>query len=191
MRAITADIASHECSAIADADSFTDLPDNLILITEDQWTAEPLPGQLWAGNIPASFYPEPGELLTNAKAAKRAAVGQRVDDAFAAGFTVPSGPMQGALLQVRTQEDRTNWLTSQASYSTMVALGHGAIVAARFRDTANVTHVISYQDGLTALLQMAAWGASIMARSWELKDAIEAAEDQAALDAIDVNAGWP
>ena len=56
MRAITADIYTHEISAIGDAGSFGDLPANLMLITEDQWAADPLPGQLWAGNIPATFY---------------------------------------------------------------------------------------------------------------------------------------
>lgn len=56
MRAITADISTYEISAIYDADSFGDLPRNLMLITEDKWGAEPLPGQLWQGNIPATFH---------------------------------------------------------------------------------------------------------------------------------------
>lgn len=56
MRAILAHIQTHECSPIADADTFTDLPDDLMLIPEDQWEAEPEPGQLWQGNLPATFY---------------------------------------------------------------------------------------------------------------------------------------
>lgn len=56
MRAITADIHSYQISAIADADTFGELAAGLMLITEAQWEAEPLPGQLWQGNIPASFH---------------------------------------------------------------------------------------------------------------------------------------
>jgi hypothetical protein len=37
---------------------------------------------------------------------------------------------------------------------------------------------------------MAAWGASMMENSWTSKDAVAAAEDAAALDAIDINSGW-
>lgn len=191
MRAITADIYSHECSPIAEADTFTDLPDNLLLITEDQWGDEPQPGQLWQGNIPATFYPPVADVLANRKEARRAEIYAKRDEIFGAGFTVPSGPMQGAVLQVRDNEDRTNWLTSQASYSTAVAMGHGDVVNASFRCADNTTHIVSYREGLQTLLAMAAWGAAVMARSWELKDAIAAAADLAELDAIDIGTGWP
>jgi len=191
MRAITADIVTHEISAIGDADSFGELAPNLMLITENNWTADPQPGQMWAGDIPATFYPSPEDVLANRKDARKAEVMDKLASVFEAGFTVPSGVMAGSVLQVRTQEDRTNWLTSQASYSTMVAMGHGSTVAARFRCTDNVTHTVSYQEGLTVLLKMAAWGAAVMARSWTLKDEIAAAGDLATLDAIDVEAGWP
>lgn len=191
MRAITADISTHEISAIGDADSFGTLPDNLMLITEDKWEADPLPGQLWAGNIPATFYPDPADLLINRKAARKVEVAAKVVEVFNAGFTVPIGPLSGVTLQTRTIEDRTNWLTSQASYSAAVAMGMGDVVNASFRCADNTTHVISYRDGLQTLLAIAAWGSAIMARSWDLKDAITAAADLVELDAIDVEAGWP
>lgn len=191
MRAITADIYTRECSAIGEADSFGELPSNLLLITEDQWETEPQAGQSWAGNIPATFYPDPATLLASAKAAKRTAVNEKLAAVFGGGFTVPTGTMAGQILQVRDAEDRTNWLTSQASYSTAVAMGQGAVIGANFRCANNSTHTVSYQEGLTVLLAMAAWGASVMARSWALKDAIAAATSLEALDAIDVEAGWP
>lgn len=191
MRAITANIYTMEVSPIAEADTFGELPPELMLITEDQWEAEPQLGQAWNGNIPATFYPPVADVLANRKEARRAEVSAKVAEIFGDGFVVPSGPMQGAVLQVRDSEDRTNWLTSQASYSTAVAMGHGDVVNASFRCADNTTHVVSYRDGLQALLAMAAWGAAVMARSWALKDEIAAAEDLITLDAIDVLAGWP
>lgn len=191
MRAILANIRTYEISAIGEADSFGEIGEDQRLITEDQWEAEPLPGQVWQGNIPATFYPPVADVLANRKAARRVEVSAKVVETFNGGFVVPAGPMQGAVLQVRDNEDRTNWLTSQASYSTAVAMGHGDVVNASFRCADNTTHIVSYREGLQTLLAMAAWGAAVMARSWELKDAIAAAADLAELDAIDIGTGWP
>ncbi len=54
MRAILANIHTHEISAIAEVETFAPAEDELV-ITEDQWEAEPQPDQVWAGNIPATF----------------------------------------------------------------------------------------------------------------------------------------
>lgn len=52
--------------------------------------------------------------------------------------------------------------------------------------------VTTYAQALKIVVQdMAAWGQSIMQRSWELKDAIDAAADEEALDANDIEIGWP
>jgi hypothetical protein len=94
-------------------------------------------------------------------------------------------------LQTRNVDDRTNWLSSQASYSAAVAGGVGAFLRANFRTEDNVNIVLSYADGLNVLLAMAGWGAAHYARSWELKDAIAATEDEMGLNAIDIESGWP
>ena len=147
-----------------------------------------------------STSPEADEAATNAffgidpvadaKVARRREVDERLAQAFLGGFTVPSGPLAGFVLQVRNNEDRTNWLTSQASYSAMVAMGQGAVEGAKFRDRSDITHVITYAEGLTVLLQMAAWGAGLMGNSWALKDQIEAATTLAGVAAVDIEAGW-
>ncbi|MDB5651950.1 MAG: hypothetical protein JWL62_3470 [Hyphomicrobiales bacterium] len=131
------------------------------------------------------------DLLDKMKAAKKAAVIQLAANAFAAGYTVDGTDMGGQVLQVRDNEDRTNWLTSQAAYSAAVASGNGASLGAAFRTIGNETFNLSFAEGLQVLLGMAAWGAAIMARSWVLKDQIAAAQSVDALDAIDVTAGWP
>lgn len=123
--------------------------------------------------------------------AMRAEVDRRRDRCFVDGFTVPAGPLAGHVLQTRDIEDRTNWLTSQAAYAAAVAMGGGAVEDAFFRTATNETVVLSYADGLAALLMMAAWGKAVMGRSWALKDAIAAAADDAALVEIDLGAGWP
>lgn len=117
--------------------------------------------------------------------AQRAAIDARAAQAFAAGFAPPHPAFAGERLQVRNNEDRTNWLTSQASYAAAVQAGAGDVVDASFRTAGNATITVSYADGLTILLAMAAWGRGILARSWALKDAIAAGAP------IDIDAGWP
>ncbi len=125
------------------------------------------------------------------KEAKAAAIDARRDATLTGGYTVASGPMAGKVLQTRDVDDRTNWLVSQASYSAAVAAGQGAVENAEFRTADNSTFVVSYTDGLGVLLAMAAWGAAVMRNSWTLKDAVTAAADETALDAIDIETGWP
>ena len=125
------------------------------------------------------------------KADKITAINAKLNEVLTGGYTVQSGAMAGKVLQTRNLEDRTNWLISQASYSAAVAAGQGAVEGAEFRTADNSTYTLSYADGLNVLLGMAAWGAACMSNSWTLKDAARAAEDQAALDAVDVESGWP
>ena len=127
------------------------------------------------------------------KDAKAALVAIERDQRVYGGFTVPvqvSAAMGGKVLQTRPSDAR-NWLTSQCAYMAAVSQGFGAVMGANFRDDDNKTTTVSYLEAMQILLAMAAWGAAIYARSWALKDAIAAAADLAALDAIDVEAGWP
>lgn len=128
------------------------------------------------------------------KEQKRAAVDAKRDAVLLGGFTVPSEvstALAGRVLQTRNETDRTAWLTSQAAYQAAVLNGQGAVEGAIFRPQDNVTTTVSYAEGLNILLAMAAWGAAVYGRSWDLKDAITAAVDSAALDAVDVESGWP
>lgn len=128
--------------------------------------------------------------LEDMMAAKKAAINAKLDAVLTGGFTVPSGTMAGKVLQTRNLEDRTNWLISQTSYSAAVAGGMGAVEGAQFRTDDNSTFTVTFAEGLNVLLAMAAWGAAAMNNSWTLKDAVAAAEDLAALDAVDIEAGW-
>ena len=115
----------------------------------------------------------------------RGQVEARAARAFAAGYAPSHPDFAGERLQVRDAEDRTNWLTSQASYAAAVAAGAGDVLDATFRTMANRTIIVTYADGLQILLGMAAWGRDIMAVAWAKKDALAAGQS------IDIDDGWP
>lgn len=143
----------------------------------------------WVHN--GGLFSPPALSLSDRKAALHAAVHAKRDTILAGGFTHDFGAHGVRVLQTRNVDDKIAWLTSQASYSTAVAAGAGAVMGASFRPEDDETFTVSFQDGRDALLAMAAWGAAVYANSWSLKDAIAAASDEAALDAIDIEAGWP
>lgn len=136
----------------------------------------------------------PSVLLSSLKQNKTEAVDAKRELVLSGGFTVPievSATLGDRVLQTRNQDDKTAWLTSQAAYQAAVLNGQGAFEGANFRPMDNITTTISYSEGLSVLLAMAAWGKAVYGRSWELKDAITSAEDNQALDAIDIESGWP
>lgn len=127
-----------------------------------------------------------------AKDVKNAAVTAHREAVFAAGFTPTTGPLAGHTLQVRNEADRINWLTSATSYGAAIAAGAGNVVGATFRTADNETVQVTYAQGYQVIVQqMAAWGRAIMARSWALKDLIDAAETDEELAAINIETGWP
>lgn len=145
-----------------------------------------------ATGVETPFTPPPLS-LEDRKAAMILAINDKRDAIFIAGFTV-SGTgtdLDGETLQTRDEGDKVNWLTSQAAYSAAVAQGAGAVSGATFRTTSNATVTLTYLQGLTVLLSMAAWGKDIMGNSWTLKDAVADSADEEALDEIDIGVGWP
>lgn len=157
---------------------------------QDEWIAAGPEVQVGWAYSGGSFVP-PVIPLPAQKLAKRAELAAKVQALFLGGFTPSSGPLAGKTLQVRDVEDRTNWLASQAAYSSAVAAGNGAVAGASFRTAANETVECTYLEGLVTLLAMAAWGKAVMGNSWAIKDAIAAAADEEVLNAIDIEAGWP
>ena len=130
--------------------------------------------------------------FADGQAAKAAAVNTRRDVILTGGYSHDFGGSTGVkVLQTATADDDTNWLTLQASCTAAVLVGQGATVGAIIRTLDNVNIPLSYADGLQVMLSMSAWGASVYAASWKLKDAIAAATDQSSLDTVDITAGWP
>lgn len=133
----------------------------------------------------------PEDWLDQRKIAKKKQISALLDQYLSSGYSHDFGGEIGIkILQTRNSDDRTNWLTSQASYAAAVAAGSGNILGAAFRTEDNVNIILSYADGLNVLLSMAAWGASLYAHSWALKDACTTAVDEATLDAINIESNW-
>lgn len=129
--------------------------------------------------------------LDERRAFKVAAINTRRDALLAAGFTPSQGRLAGKTLQTRDADDKINWKLSRDAYKEAVEAGFGAAPQATFRTAANETVTLTIAEGLTVLTAMQAWGVAVLGRSWALKDAIAGAADTAALDAIDVDEGWP
>jgi hypothetical protein len=130
--------------------------------------------------------------LDRARSDKKAEIASAMDAAFLAGYPAAIGALAGQRLQVRDNDDRTNWLTSQAAYSAQVDAGNGDVAGAEFRTASNETITLTFAEGLRELLGMAAWAATIMATSWKLKDALASDDDINAIMALDVAAApWP
>jgi hypothetical protein len=143
-----------------------------------------------AGQIAA--YVEPTPDLETLRAAKLAGIDAKIDALFAAGAPVTVG------------ENTLHVALSDGSRADLTAMATTAVAAS----TGAVPWPESYQTGWIAVenvripldapatgLGLAAgvgdYYAQIRQHGRDLKDAALAAEDQAALDAVDIEAGWP
>lgn len=171
-------------------------PRMLPVVVEERPTYDPAKETLTGPNYVVEAarvverYTVTAKTLDERKAEMKRQVSDLRDAKLTAGYAHDFGAEGVHHLQTRDADDKLNWLTSQAAYSAAVAQGAGAMMGATFRSADNETFTVSYADGLAALLAMAAWGKAIYGRSWELKDAIEAAATHTALDAVDINSGW-
>ena len=113
------------------------------------------------------------------------------DQHHAAGYSHDFGAEYGVqTLQSRDDRDRTNWLVLDSNAGKLVAAGLGDTLM-EMRPESNISMMIPASDVVVILSAMASWGGSVLRRSWELKDQIDAAETVEQLTAIDTNEGWP
>ena len=125
------------------------------------------------------------------KQAKIAAVNAKRDAIVAGGYKHNFGASVGIrTLDNRSEADAINWLGLKGIVDALVAADQGA-TQVPIRDAGDATFTASAATVSAALIGMAQWRGAVMARSWALKDAIASAADQAVLDAIDMEAGWP
>ncbi|MCW4114737.1 hypothetical protein NPA31_007145 [Aurantimonas sp. MSK8Z-1] len=139
--------------------------------------------------LPPAGAPEP--TLDEAKATLSAAVNVERDAIIASGYQHNFGATAGIrTLDTRTEADRINWIGLKSLADYMIADGQGA-TPIPIRDASNSTFTASATTVSAAMMSLLHWFSAVMAASWSLKDAIAAAEDDDALDAVDIDAGWP
>lgn len=135
-----------------------------------------------AGNTPT------GETLAEARARRSRQVDALRDQKLAAGFKHYFDEERGVHNFGTSSEDRDGWDEVKAIADAAIQAGQPTLPIAIRTDTGDTT--IQAQEWASIQLT---WGAAmqlVWQRSWALKDAIEDAQDVAAVDAIDIEAGW-
>lgn len=134
--------------------------------------------------------PEPADLDT-LKAEKQSALAAEYQSrvqSFPWDFGAPFGVLH---LQLRDVTDQANWLTLQAKAQMHIAAGQGDAEVLAIRTEENITVPVTANAAAQIMDALSSFGGNMKAHQWALKDAISAAEDQAALESIDITAGWP
>ncbi|WP_026782663.1 DUF4376 domain-containing protein [Pleomorphomonas koreensis] len=144
------------------------------------WTFD---GATWAA--PA----EAASSLDDLRAAKIAAINAAADALLSAGAPVDGG------LHVALDTDSRSDLTAMAATATAAASGAVSWPESYSRGWIALENtripLATPAAGLTLAATVGDWYAAIVQHRRDLKDLALAAEDAAALDAIDITAGWP
>tara|TARA_R110002020_G_scaffold212759_9_gene419404 strand:- start:238 stop:819 length:582 start_codon:yes stop_codon:yes gene_type:complete len=171
-------------------DSDFEAPAGLTIVSLEGVSPEPAIGWHYSGGVftaPAAPAPD----MATLRAAAHAAVEAKRDAILSAGYQHNFGGSAGVrTLDNRNEVDAINWLGLKGIVDAKIASGDGEDLLS-LRDAGNDIFTVSAATIASALIGMAVWRASVLAVSWTLKDAIAAAEDEAALAAIDLDAGWP
>lgn len=93
-------------------------------------------------------------------------------------------------LQVRNNDDRTNWLTIHGACVAALMGGQGDVLGVEIRTLENNTAIMTFMQAFNMLNAMTAWGQTIYTPAWKAKDAIRATTTQEELDSIDIPSYW-
>lgn len=147
------------------------------------WTIVAAPRPVDAGAMAAQVA---AQALEDAREAKYQAEAAALAAIYAAGFPCVTAGLAGRRLQVRPgTSDQANWLTFYTDCQEAITAGQGAATCPiPIRTMENVNVDVSFNDGLTEMRAMRAWGAAVMAADWAVNDSIAAAADADALAAI-------
>jgi len=133
----------------------------------------------------------PDPTLDDLRAAKLLAIVAKANDLLSAGAPVSGG------LHVALDDGSRADLTALASTATAVLISSGTVTwpDSYSRGWITIENVrvplATAADGLTFAASVGNYYSAIMQHRRDLKDAALASSDEAALDAIDISAGWP
>ena len=130
-----------------------------------------------------------GDELRQLRAAKLAAIAATADTLLAAGAPVDGG------LHVALDDRSSADLMVMASTETAASAGTVSWPESYSRGWIAIENMriplATPADGLALAASVGEWYAAVVQHRRDLKDAVLAAGDSAALDAIDIAAGWP
>lgn len=118
-------------------------------------------------------------------------INARYEAFLAAGFPLADYP--GETLQCRNELDRTNWLALKDICDEALAaeLGDELIPAPGIRTTANTFIRPTYAATWAIMRDLRAWVLAAQANWWRLKDDARTLPTREAVEALDLEAGWP
>lgn len=90
-------------------------------------------------------------------------------------------------LQLRDSHDRTSFLTLDSACAKLIQAGQGD-APVNIRTEENVTVQTTAAEASAVLASMADYGQQVMLASWQIKDAIEQADNP---EEVDIEQGWP
>jgi len=134
------------------------------------------------------FAPPSGPSLTQAQAAKLAAIEAERDRRIALGVTV-TFPDGQALVQTRDETDIRNASGIASSGLAMVVTGQAGTLV--YRDAANVLHSMTPAQAIQFGFEVAAAIQAVYTQSWGAKAAVAALTTPGAVLGYDVVANWP
>jgi hypothetical protein len=131
--------------------------------------------------------------LDERKRAMRIEVTNKREAQIALGYVHDFGAAFGGQHRLDTRpDDARRWIHYRNICDDQIAAGQGTIVMpVPMRTSANVDLLVRANQGKAAMVAMAQREGAILKHSWGIKDTIQATADHAALDTIDINAGWP
>lgn len=147
--------------------------------------------QVW--NVTELSASDKAARLVSRKSDMRNRVDEKCADVMQSGYAHDfEGSVGEHTFQTRF-EDETSWLALKDACNDAILAGMGDDqVALPPRTAANVNLTeLTYNQVAAFLRGMRVKQSQRLGYSWALKDAISAAADHAALDAIDVESGWP
>lgn len=165
----------------------TDIPGNAIEISRADWEAFINEPGAWLWDAAKQERVAVVETLDALKAAASSTVNATRDALIAGGYHHPFGGTIGTrILDQRDARDETAWLVVDRRASQLPA-----DTPFPLRDARNDTFVTTAGGAVNAMGAMADWRLAVSLHSWQLKDAVEAAQSVKDLNKIDLSAGWP
>lgn len=131
--------------------------------------------------------------LSDRKLAMREQINARTVEQIEVGYSHDFGAGLGGIHELDTRRELAPaWIDYRNACQEKIDAGQGSsVMEVPIRDKNDVDVFVRANQGMTCMQGMRTREGNITLHSRALRDQVRAAADHAALDAIDINAGWP